>query len=191
MLLGHENRNIDDLHKSIAFLQNESTENNKIIESIMETQTAVLDVMTDLRQQPNTPEQNVKERLLQEKFNQRSHICRKKYHSREKQSRRNQKAGKEKKLTYVGHLHVNVIESKWAELFVLKITNYLIDNCSIEKSKLLQNGRHNSHAFILALCHVCNELVKLHGLEFYGRKIITEEAKTALRTLLNELSTSV
>ena len=39
----------------------------------METQTAVLDVMTDLRQQPNTPEQNITEHLSQNKFNKRSH----------------------------------------------------------------------------------------------------------------------
>ena len=58
MSLGHENRNIVTLHKNTAFLQNELTENNKIIKSLMETQTAVLNVMTDLRQQPNTPEQN-------------------------------------------------------------------------------------------------------------------------------------
>ena len=57
-------------------------------------------------------------------------------------------------------------------------------------SKLQQNGRHDSDAFILARSHVCNELVKLHGLEFQGRKIIIEEAKTPPRTLLNELSTS-
>ena len=57
MSLDHENRNIDTLHKNIAFLQNELTEKNKI----KETQTAVLDVMTDLRQQPNTSEQNVTE----------------------------------------------------------------------------------------------------------------------------------
>ena len=69
MSRGHENRNIDALHKNIAFLQNELTEKNKIIKSLMETQTAVLDVMTDLRQQPNTPEQNIKEHLSQEKFN--------------------------------------------------------------------------------------------------------------------------
>ena len=36
----------------------------------METKTAVLNVMTDLRQQLNTPEQNVIEYLSQEKFNQ-------------------------------------------------------------------------------------------------------------------------
>ena len=57
-------------------------------------------------------------------------------------------------------------------------------------SKLQENVKHNGYAFILAPCHVCNELVKLHGLEFQGRKIIIEEAKTPPRTLLNELSTS-
>ena len=57
-------------------------------------------------------------------------------------------------------------------------------------SKLQQNGRHNGHAFILVPCHVCDELVKLHGLEFQGRKIIIKEAKTPPRTLVNELSSS-
>ena len=48
MSLGHKNKNIDALHKSIAFLQNELTEKNKMIKSLKEIQTAVLDVMTDL-----------------------------------------------------------------------------------------------------------------------------------------------
>ena len=48
MSLGHENKNIDALHKSIVFLQNELTEKNKMIKSLKEIQTAVLDVMTDL-----------------------------------------------------------------------------------------------------------------------------------------------
>ena len=48
MSLGHENRNIDALHKNIAFSQNELTEKNKVIEFLIETQTTVLDVMTDL-----------------------------------------------------------------------------------------------------------------------------------------------
>ena len=81
-------------------------------------------------------------------------------------------------------------ESDLVKLFGLRATNYLIDNCSIEMSKLEQNGRHNGHAFILAPCHVSNELVKSDGLEFHGCKIIIEEAKTLPWTLLNELSTS-
>ena len=58
MLLGHENRNIDALHKNIAFLQNELTEKNKIIKSLMETQTAVLDVITDLTTEHSRTEHN-------------------------------------------------------------------------------------------------------------------------------------
>ena len=83
----------------------------------------------------------------------------------------------------MGNPHESVIESDLVKLFGLRATNYLID-------KLEQNGRHNGHAFILAPCHVSNELVKSDGLEFHGCKIIIEEAKTPPRTLLNELSTS-
>ena len=90
----------------------------------------------------------------------------------------------------MGNFHENVTGSDLVELFGLRTTNYLIDKCSIEMSKLQQNGRHKGHAFILAACHVCNELVKLDGLEFYGHKTVIEEAKTLPRTLLNELSTS-
>ena len=61
-------RNIDALHKNIAFLQNELTEENKIIKYLIETEKAVLDVMTDLTQQPNTSEQIVTEHLSQEKL---------------------------------------------------------------------------------------------------------------------------
>ena len=56
MSLDHENKNVDALPKNIAFLQNELTKKNKIIKPLMETQTVLLDIMADLRQQPNTPE---------------------------------------------------------------------------------------------------------------------------------------
>ena len=145
MSLGHENGNIDALHKNITFLQNDLTEKYKIIKSLMEIQTAVLDVMTDLRQQPNTSEKNVKEHLSQEKFNQRSHNYRKKDHSREEQRKSNQEAVKETKM-YVGNFHENVTEIDLLELFGLRTTKSLVDNCSIEMFRLQQNGRHNGHA---------------------------------------------
>ena len=108
MSLGHENRNIDALHENTAFLQNESAEKNKIIKSLMEIQTAVIYVMADLRQQPNTLEQNITKQLSHDTFNQRSHSYRKKDHSREEQRKRNQQVGKEKKRICVGNLHKNM-----------------------------------------------------------------------------------
>ena len=93
----HKNRKISSLHENIAFLQNELQEKNKVIKSLMETQTAVLDVVANLRQQPNTLEQNVTKTLSQEKFHQRSHSYRNKNQSREEQRKRNQEVRKEKK----------------------------------------------------------------------------------------------
>ena len=62
MSLGHENSNKDALHKNIAFLQNELTEKNDRARF-----NDKLKVTTE------TPEQNVREHLSQEKFNQRPH----------------------------------------------------------------------------------------------------------------------
>ena len=49
-------------------------------------------------------------------------------------------------------------ESNLVEVSGLRTTKYLIDDCSIEISKLQQNGKLNGNAFILAPCHVFNEL---------------------------------
>ena len=92
---------------------------------------------------------------------------------------------------HVKNIHERVTESDLGELFGLRTTNYLVDNCSIKMSKLQQNGRHNGHAFISASCHACDDLVKLNGLEFHGSKIIIEEAKTPPWTFLNKLPTNV
>ena len=39
---------------------------------------------------------------------------------------------------HLGNLHENVTENDLVELFGLRITNYLIDNCSIEMPNLQQ-----------------------------------------------------
>ena len=124
MSLGNEIRNIDVLHKNIAFLQNELTGKNKITKSLMETQTAMLDVTTGLRQPTNTPEQNLTEHLSHDKFNEGSHNYRNKDHSREEKRKINQHVRKEKKMS-VGNLHENATESDFAEIFGRRTTNYL------------------------------------------------------------------
>ena len=48
----------------------------------------------------------------------------------------------------VGNLYENVTGSDLVELSGLKITNYLVDSCSIKMSNLQQNGTHNAmHLF--------------------------------------------
>ena len=42
---------------------------------------------------------------------------------------------------------------------------------------LQQNGGHNGDAITLAPCHVCDELVKLHGLAFHAVKLLLKKPK--------------
>ena len=148
VLLGHENKNIDTLHKNIAFFQNELTEENKITKFLMKTQTSMLDAMRDLKQQPNTSEQNVVEHLSQNnKFNQISHSYRNKDHSREEQCKRNKEIAKENKIMYLGNLHETVTKSDLGAFFDLRTTIYLKGDCSIKFSKLQENGRRNGDLF--------------------------------------------
>ena len=58
-------------------------------------------------------------------------------------------------------------------------------------SNLQQNGSHNGHVFILARYHVCDELVKLHGLEFQGRNFIIEKAKTSPMIYRQQMTSKV
>ena len=73
--------------------------------------------------------------------------------------------------------HETATESYFGELSDLRTTNYLQDNYSIEISQSQENGRRNCHAFILSHCHVCRELLKLQGLEIYGRKMLFKKLK--------------
>lgn len=92
--------------------------------------------MTELRQQKNSPEQNIPKHLSQnKKFNQIPHNYRKKDHSKEKQPKGSQEVGKKKKIWYVRNLDDTVTESDLGKLLGLRTTNFLKYNCSIEMSK--------------------------------------------------------
>ena len=82
---------------------------------------------------------------------------------------------------YVENLQEKLTESNLVEVSGLRTTKYLIDDCSIEISKLQQNGKLNGNAFILAPCHIFNEFVKLHSLEFNGHKLLLKKLKHQLR----------
>ena len=132
MSLGHENKNIDALHRSIALLQNELTEKNKMIKSLKEIQTAVLDVMADLDSSwiiQNRTWRNIyrKTSLIKD-----LKITEKIFKRRPTQNK--SASWKKKKIIYVGNLHEDMTESDLVELSGLRTMNCSIDDCSIEMS---------------------------------------------------------
>ena len=64
------------------------------------------------------------------------------------------------------------------QLFGLAATPYLNQQCTVEIATCEKTGKSKNFAFINVPEHVHSELMKLNGIEFYGRQLVIEEAKT-------------
>lgn len=82
------------------------------------------------------------------------------------------------KRIYVGNLGTNVTKEDLVQLFGLNATPYLRQQCMVELATCEKTGKSKNFAFITVPEHVHNELMKLNGIEFYGRQLVIEEAKT-------------
>ena len=58
------------------------------------------------------------------------------------------------------------------------MTQYLPDTCRINLVISKSTGKHRGSAFITTPDHLHDELLKLNGVEFKGRPIVVETAKT-------------
>ena len=89
------------------------------------------------------------------------------------------------KKVYVGNLNKDFTRNDLNELFGLKTTRYLQDFCSIELRATEKTGKSRGFAFISCPDHVCNELIKLNGIDLLETCIIVEEANST-RSRVNQ-----
>jgi len=82
------------------------------------------------------------------------------------------------KRMYIGNLGSNVTTDDLVQLFGLGTTPFLLRTCSVELATCEKTGKSKNFAFVNVPEHVHAELVKLNGIEFYGRQLVIEEAKT-------------
>ena len=78
---------------------------------------------------------------------------------------------------YVGNLDSNVSIEDIYKLFGLKLKTYLRSNCHVGFALSQQTKKTRGHVYITAPRHVCDELVKLNGVEFKGKFFIIENVK--------------
>ena len=93
------------------------------------------------------------------------------------------------KKAYVGNLNKDVTINHLDELFGLKTTRYLQQSCSIELPMNEKTGKSRGFAVISCPDHVCNELIKLNGIDFLETCIIVKEA-TSTRSRVNQVVTN-
>lgn len=82
-----------------------------------------------------------------------------------------------KKKIYVGNLGSNVTNDDLNQLFGLGATPFLQQTCCVDVA-CDDKGKSKNFAIVTVPEHVHSELIKLNGIEFYGRQIVIEEAKT-------------
>ena len=78
---------------------------------------------------------------------------------------------------YIGNLNDNTTEDNLYELFGLRSTKYLTQNCSVKMSRNSSTGKKKYFAYVTATQHVITELIKLNGRQFSYKYMIVEEAK--------------
>ena len=83
----------------------------------------------------------------------------------------------QKSTIYVGNLDSNVSIEDIDELFGLKSAAYLCTNCYIYFPLNQQSQKTKGHVHITAPKSVCDELVKLNGVEFKSKFLFIEIAK--------------
>ena len=74
-------------------------------------------------------------------------------------------------------MNKNVTEQDLIELFGLRTTNYLRNTCRVKLILCSKTNNSRGFAFVNGPEHVLNELVKLKGIEFQEKKLVTDEPK--------------
>jgi len=82
-----------------------------------------------------------------------------------------------KKRMYVGNLASTVCKDDINQLFGLETTEYLRNNCFVELA-CDHTGKSKNFAFVTVPEHIKNELLNLNDIEFYGKQIVIQEAKS-------------
>ena len=78
------------------------------------------------------------------------------------------------------NLHQSVTVDDLYELFSLRSTNYLRNNCHTVMDHFSNVDQLFASATITAPVHVCEELLKLHGIVFHGNPLVIEMSESPL-----------
>ena len=78
------------------------------------------------------------------------------------------------------NLHQSVTVDDLYELFGLRSTNYIRNKCHIEIDHFSNVDQPFASATVFAPAHVCEELLKLHGIGFHDNLLVIEMSKSPI-----------
>merc|ERR1719427_2124120 len=90
------------------------------------------------------------------------------------------------KRIFVGNLGTNVTTDDLVQLFGLSKSDFLKKTCTLELVTWKKSDKMKNYAFVSVPADIYDELVKLNGIEFYGRQVKVEEARVKLGNSIEE-----
>ena len=152
---GYLCQSCENLKGNLSFLQKELLAKNKFMKSLLETQTATLNSLSNSTLKPvslssslNCSVQN--EEDIENKADKVKH----------KISQSEQMHEKNTSKLYIGNLNPSIKEIDLVELFELNTTKYLRETCSLNLPMNDKTGQSKGYAFASALKHACDELLQ-------------------------------
>ena len=158
---------------NLSFLQKELLAKNEFIKSLLETQSAILNALSNSTSKLVSLSSSLDccfgEEDLKNKADKGKH----------KISQSQQKQEKNASKLYIGNLNLSIKVIDLVKLFGLNTTKCFRESCSLNVPMNDKTGQSKGNAFVPAPKHVCDELLKLNEVKFYGSQIKIEEAKSA------------
>ena len=201
--LNDEQKIIETLRENMNFFQMELQTKKAIMKNLLDTQYAVVESLSHLKDQNNQITSLEKQQLTdqpnkvsnQYQNNQHENHRHNNNHQNKHQTHddsgqqiqkqhieTNQQKEQVSKKRYVGNLDKDITEEDLNQLLGLKATVYLRQTCSTEIPLGKNTGKSKGYAFLNVPQYVYNELIKLNGAEFENHCIGIEEARTTKQT---------
>ena len=200
-VLIHQYKNFKVLQDNIRFLQMKLKIKNEIVNNLLDTQSAIVESLSLAKHQSShaaslaNQQTKVKDKPKldgtehaqptreswqqhQQNKHRQKHLHVDQYLQKQQYQSRQQLKQNSKKL-YVGNLNTNVTEEDINELFGLKSTEYLRQNCIVEMPIDKNPEKSKGFAFLKVPQHVSDEVIKLNGFEFQKQSVRIENARTS------------
>ena len=135
------------------------------------------------QQQRDGKQQQKHQQKLQHQTQQQQQQQQKQQHQQQQQIQLQQQQklnSHQSKTIFVSNLHQSVTVDDLYELIGLRSTNYLRNNCHIEMDHFSNPDQPIASATVTAPAHVCEELLKLHGIDIHDNPLIAEMSKSPL-----------
>ena len=186
--------------KKIGFLQNEVASKGAKIKILLEMQTGILGSSTNCTSQDKDKATSIN--IIDDSFVPVNNSKHKRNCDQNKKNRRQNKQKtnaenpdqelsdinqnrnqtthtnrdiSEKKQFFIGNLHSDTAEEDLYKLFGLRSAQYLIQNCSVNMPLINKMGKSKGFSFIVIPEKVHQELLKVNGTGFLGRKLLIKE----------------